>query len=71
MTKEDISRWENCIGSKILNPMEFFDGQRDCIEGRKHRAGMGYDYDRGYNAQYTHTENLNNLRWKNENRARD
>lgn len=40
---------------------DFMNGQRDCIDGKPHKAGMSTDYDRGYAAQYEHEQNLTNL----------
>ena len=59
--KDTIKWWENKIGTTICNPNEFMDGVRDCREGNKHRNGMGHDYDRGFCAQYTHEQNLQQL----------
>ena len=40
---------------------EFLRGQRDCMNGEPHKAGMSESYDRGYAAQYQHEQNLNNI----------
>ena len=59
--KTAIEWWEQRIGIPIHNPNEFMDGVRDCRDGNDIRRGMGHDYNRGYCAQYTHEQNLNEL----------
>ena len=43
---------DNLTGEPITNPYDFINGQRDCRTGEPHKAGMSFDYDRGYSAQY-------------------
>lgn len=60
MTQEEISVWEIRLGEKILNPVEFGDGVRDCAECNDFKIGMGRDYLLGYSYEYMrhHNENI-------------
>lgn len=57
MTKEKIQLWEERLGMIISNPVEFFDGIRDCENGNNYKQGMGAEYLRGYCAQYIYDQN--------------
>jgi hypothetical protein len=48
-----------------MNADDFLQGQRDCMNGVPHKAGMPVDYDRGYNTQYD-KEQRDSERTKNE-----
>lgn len=49
------------MNAPINNPQDFLQGQKDCIAGIPHEAGKSKDYDRGYNTQYQHEQNLTAL----------
>jgi len=44
-----------------MNADEFLKGQKDCKNGVTHEVGRHPDYDRGYNAQYQHEQNMEYL----------
>ena len=46
------------IGKPIKNPDDFLDGMRDCDKGIPHKAGLSYEYNRGYGCQYEHEQNM-------------
>ena len=48
-----------------FNPIEkssdWLMGARDCRIGVEHKSGMSFDYNRGYDAQYQHEQNMEAL----------
>lgn len=40
---------------------DFMRGQDDCAKGKPHADGQGEAYDRGYNAEYQHQQNMDAL----------
>ena len=47
--------------ASVISAEDFLRGQRDCRDGKPHKAGQSRDYDRGYSAQYAHEQNLTAL----------
>lgn len=53
-------QWEQHM-SKIQNPDDFLQGQRDCQAGIPHKPNMSTDYDRGYLVEYEREQVMTEL----------